>query len=100
MCPPAARLTDMHTCPMSSPATPPVPHVGGPIIGPGCATVLICSMPAAVVGDSVTCVGPPDTIAKGSGTVLIGGKPAARLGDSTAHGGAISVGAPTVMIGG
>jgi uncharacterized Zn-binding protein involved in type VI secretion len=57
-------------------------------------------MPAAVVGDSLVCVGPPDTIAKGSGTVMIGGKPAARLGDSTAHGGSIVLGAPTVMIGG
>ncbi|MEP0249571.1 MAG: PAAR domain-containing protein, partial [Roseobacter sp.] len=84
--PPAARLTDMHTCPM---VTGVVPHVGGPIIGPGVATVLIGKMPAAVVGDSCACVGPPDTIAKGSATVMIGGKPAARLGDSTAHGGVI-----------
>ena len=95
--PPAARITDMHTCPM---VTGVVPHVGGPIIGPGEPTVLIAGMPAAVVGDSVTCVGPPDTIIAGSGTVLIGGKPAARLGDSTAHGGTIILGAPTVIIGG
>lgn len=94
---PAARLTDMHTCPMS---TGPVPHVGGPIVGPGVPTVLIAGLPAAVVGDMVTCVGPPDTIAKGSATVLIGGKPAARMGDQTAHGGAIVLGAPTVLIGG
>lgn len=95
--PPAARLTDMHTCPA---VTGIVPHVGGPIIGPGVATVLIASMPAAVLGDNCTCVGPPATIVKGSGTVMIGGKPAARLGDSTAHGGTIVVGAPTVIIGG
>lgn len=95
--PPAARLTDMHTCPA---VTGIVPHVGGPIIGPGEATVLIVSMPAAVVGDNCTCVGPPATIVKGSATVMIGGKPAARLGDSTAHGGVIVVGAPTVIIGG
>ena len=95
--PPAARLTDMHTCPM---VTGVVPHVGGPIIGPGSPTVLIGNLPAAVMGDSVTCVGPPDTIAKGSATVLIGGKPAARMGDTTAHGGAIVLGMPTVMIGG
>lgn len=94
---PAARLTDMHTCPMT---TGPVPHVGGPIIGPGIPTVLIAGLPAAVVGDMVTCVGPPDTITKGSGTVLIGGKPAARLGDQTAHGGVIVLGALTVLIGG
>ncbi len=98
--PPAARLTDMHSCPMQTPMIPPIPHVGGPIVGPGVPTVLIAKMPAAVVGDSCVCVGPPDTIAMGSATVMIGGKPAARLGDSTVHGGSIVVGAPTVMIGG
>ena len=95
--PPAARITDMHVCPM---VTGVVPHVGGPVIGPGAPTVLIAGLPAAVVGDNVTCVGPPDSIIKGSATVMIGGKPAARLGDSTAHGGSIVLGAPTVMIGG
>ncbi len=98
--PPAARLTDMHACPMVTPALPPIPHVGGPIVGPGVPTVMIAMMPAAVVGDSCVCVGPPDSIVKGSGTVMIGGKPAARMGDSTAHGGSIVIGAPTVMIGG
>ncbi len=77
-----------------------VPHVGGPVIGPGVATVLIGGMPAAVVGDMCVCTGPPDSIAMGSGTVLIGGVPAARMGDSTAHGGSIVIGAPTVLIGG
>jgi len=96
----AARLTDMHTCPMQTPGVPPIPHVGGPVIGPGEATVLIGSMPAAVVGDSCTCVGPPDSIVKGSSTVMIGGKPAARMGDTTSHGGQIVLGCPTVMIGG
>jgi uncharacterized Zn-binding protein involved in type VI secretion len=95
--PPAARLLDNHVCPM---VTGVVPHVGGPIIGPGEATVLIEKFPASIMGDSVTCVGPPDTIIKGSATVMIGGKPAARLGDSTAHGGTIVLGAATVMIGG
>ncbi len=98
--PPAARLTDLHTCPMVTPGTPPVPHVGGPITGPGAPTVLIGGMPAAVVGDVCTCVGPPDAIAKGSATVLVGGKPAARIGDTTAHGGVITLGCPTVIIGG
>ncbi len=97
---PAARLTDMHVCPMVTPGTPPVPHVGGPITGPGVPTVLIGMMPAAVVGDMCVCVGPPDTIAKGSATVMIGNKPAARMGDNTAHGGVITVGCPTVLIGG
>lgn len=91
----------MHTCPMQTPAFPsPIPHVGGPIVGPGVPNVLIGNMPAAVVGDMCTCVGPPDTIIKGSSTVLIGGRPAARMGDSTAHGGTIAAGLPTVMIGG
>lgn len=98
--PPAARLTDMHTCPMQTPGTPPIPHVGGPISGPGVPTVLIGNMPAAVMGDMLVCVGPPDTIAKGSATVLIGNKPAARMGDTTAHGGSIVVGFPLVLIGG
>ena len=77
--PPAARLTDMHTCPMQTPGLPP---------------------PAAVMGDMCVCVGPPDSIVKGSATVMIGGKPAARMGDTTAHGGSIVMGCPTVMIGG
>jgi uncharacterized Zn-binding protein involved in type VI secretion len=98
--PPAARVTDMHVCPMVTPGTPPVPHVGGPVTGPGCPTVLIANMPAAVMGDMCTCVGPPDTIIRGSATVLLGGKPAARMGDNTAHGGTIVLGAPNVMIGG
>ena len=96
--PPAARVTDFHTCPLVNPG--PVPHVGGPVIGPGEPTVLIGGMPAAVIGDSCTCVGPPDTIAAASGSVKFGGKPAARMGDATAHGGLIVAGAPTVLIGG
>lgn len=98
--PPAARITDMHACPMLTPGLPPIPHVGGPIMGPGVPTVLIGSLPAAVLGDMCVCVGPPDTIVQGSATVLIGGKPAARLGDTTAHGGSVVLGLPTVMIGG
>jgi uncharacterized Zn-binding protein involved in type VI secretion len=93
--PPAARVGDMHTCPMF---TGPVPHVGGPILPPGCPTVLIAGMPAARVGDMVTCAGPPDSSVMGSTKVMIGGMPAARMGDQTAHGGVIVLGAPTVMI--
>ena len=70
--PPAARVTDMHTCPMVTPGTPPVPHVGGPIAS-GSATVLIGGQPAARVGDMATCTGPPDSIIAGCPTVLIGG---------------------------
>ena len=99
--PPAARITDMHTCPMQTPAIPsPIPHVGGPVLPPGVPTVLIGKMPAAVVGDSCVCVGPPDAIVKGSATVMIGKRPAARIGDTTVHGGSIVVGCPTVIIGG
>ncbi len=96
MCPPAARITDMHVCPM---VTGTVPHVGGPIAGPSCPTVMIGKLPAAMVGDMCVCVGPPDTIAMGSTTVFVGGMPLARLGDSTAHGGTIVLGEFTVMAG-
>jgi uncharacterized Zn-binding protein involved in type VI secretion len=95
--PSAARISDMHVCPM---VTGVVPHVGGPIIGPGVPNVIIGNMPAAVVGDMLVCTGPPDIIVKGSSTVFIGGKPAARQGDLTAHGGVIVAGFPLVQIGG
>ena len=96
---PAARIGDMHVCPMVTPAVVPIPHVGGPIMGPGCPTVLIGGMPAAVVGDTCICTGPPSSIVLGSTCVLIGGRPAARLTDMTAHGGSIVIGCPTVLIG-
>jgi uncharacterized Zn-binding protein involved in type VI secretion len=87
----------MHTCPMT---TGPVPHVGGPIMPPCCIPVKIGGLPAACVGDQAQCAaGPPDVIAMGSLTVKVGNKPAARLGDPTAHGGVITLGCMTVMIG-
>ena len=92
----AARVTDMHVCPM---VTGLVPHVGGPILPPGCPTVMVGFLPAARVGDMAVCVGPPDVIALGSFTVMIGSMPAARMGDMTAHGGVIVMGCPTVIIG-
>jgi uncharacterized Zn-binding protein involved in type VI secretion len=85
---------------MVTPGVPPIPHVGGPVAGPGVPTVLIGKLPAAVMGDLAVCVGPPDTLLKASTTVLIGGRPAVRVGDTTAHGGAVVVGMPTVIIGG
>ncbi|MDH3198431.1 MAG: PAAR domain-containing protein [Candidatus Krumholzibacteria bacterium] len=97
---PAARIADMHVCPMVTPGAPPIPHAGGPILPPGCPTVLIGAMPAARATDMAVCVGPPDVIAKGSVTVMIGGLPAARVGDLTAHGGTIVMGFPMVLIGG
>ena len=95
--PPAARLTDMHSC---TSVTGVVPHVGGPIIGPGSPTVLIGGLPAAIVGDAAECTGPPDALVMGSTSVLIGGAPAVRLGDQTEHGGVVDAGEPTVQIGG
>ena len=93
----AARLTDMHVCPLVNGT---VPHVGGPVMPAGCPTVVIAGLPAARMGDLCICTGPPDSIIKGSATVLIGGMPAARMGDNTAHGGSIVAGCPTVLIGG
>jgi uncharacterized Zn-binding protein involved in type VI secretion len=93
---PASRLTDMHVCPM---VTGLVPHVGGPIIAPGCPTVLIGGLPAARVSDMCVCVGPPDAVLTGAFTVLIGGQPAAHIGSMTTHGGSVILGCPTVLVG-
>ncbi len=92
---PAARLTDLHICPMVTG----IPHVGGPIAGPGCPTVLIGGLPAARMTDMATCIGPPDTIVKGSSGVLIGRLPAARMLDQCTHGGVIVLDCVTVLIG-
>ncbi len=96
---PAARATDMHLCPMQTPAPVPIPHIGGPLLLLP-TTVLIGNLPAATMGQVCVCVGPPDSVVKGSATVLINNKPAARMGDTTAHGGSIIMGMPTVLIGG
>ncbi len=96
--PGAVRVGDMHTCPMVNPGSG-SPHAGGPLIGPGEPTVLIESLPAAVVGDTCICAGPPDSVAMGSATVFIGGKPAVRMGDTTVHGGQVIQGSLTVLIG-
>ncbi|MCX7283418.1 MAG: PAAR domain-containing protein [Novosphingobium sp.] len=93
---PAARITDMHTCPMVNGT---VPHVGGPILPPAAIKVLTGCLPQARIGDKAVCVGPPDVIALGSFTVLVQGSPAARMGDMTAHGGVIVLGQMNVLIG-
>ena len=93
---PIAAVTNMHVCPM---VTGVVPHVGGPIIGPGAPNVMINGKPAALMGDMCTCMGPPDVIAMGNPSILINGIPAVCQGDMTAHGGIITVGEPNVMIG-
>lgn len=97
---PAARVGDMHSCPLVTPGMPPIPHMGGPIITPGIATVLIDGAPAATFGSIAVCVcvGPPDMVNMGSTNVFIGGKPAARMTDSCTHGGTVSVGCLTVLI--
>jgi uncharacterized Zn-binding protein involved in type VI secretion len=92
---PAARVTDMHVCPM---ITGVVPHVGGPIVL-GEFTVLIGKMPAARMGDMAVCVGPPDTVILGSATVFTGKMMQARLLDNCAHGGMIILGCFTVFVG-
>ena len=97
---PAARITDMHLCPMVNPGVPPIPHVGGPILGPCAPTVLTGMLLQARVTDQCVCVGPPDIIVKGSTTVLVCSLPAARILDQTAHGGVIILGDFTVLIGG
>jgi uncharacterized Zn-binding protein involved in type VI secretion len=96
---PAARVGDMHVCPMLTPMVPPIPHVGGPVVTPGAPTVLIMAMPAATISGMCVCVGPPDVIAMGSPTVLACSMPLARMGDPTAHGGTIVLGAMTVLVG-
>lgn len=96
---PAARVSDMHVCPMVTPGIPPTPHVGGAIMTFSLPTVLIGGMPAATVGSVAMCVGAADSIVTGSKKVLIGNKPAARMGDSCSHGGTVVAGCPTVLIG-
>jgi uncharacterized Zn-binding protein involved in type VI secretion len=97
--PPASRITDMHLCPMATPGVPPIPHVGGPVIT-GAPTVFTGKLLQARVTDQCVCVGPPDLIVKGSATVFVTKLPAARIGDQCAHGGALVMGYPTVLIGG
>ncbi len=96
---PAARVTDMHTCPMVTPGTPPVPHMGGPILPTCSPNVFTGGIPQARVTDKCLCVGPTDMIVKGSNTVLVNNLPAARMNDMTTHGGMIITGLPTVLIG-
>lgn len=93
--PAAARVGDDHVCPMFEGSKP---HKGGPVLL-GTPSVMIGGRPAASVGSTCTCLGPPDTVARGSANVIIGGRPAARVGDGTAHGGVISQGENTVQIG-
>ncbi|MFN0009042.1 MAG: PAAR domain-containing protein [Planctomycetota bacterium] len=85
----AARVGDLRGCPAGA----------GAILPPGAGNVLIGGAFAARVGDLAACVGAPDMIAMGELSVLVAGMPAARQGDPTAHGGKITTGFPTVMIG-
>ncbi len=93
----AARIGDMHTCPM---VTGLVPHVGGPITGVCVPNVLIGGLPAATIGDLCICAGGPDTVLSNSSKVIVGGRGTlARVTDTTAHGGVIILGCPTVLVG-
>ena len=85
----------MHVCPLCSGT---VPHVGGPVAGPGASNVMINGKAAALLGDLCTCMGPPDTIVMGQSNVRINGKPVACQGDMTAHGGAVTMGESNVTI--
>ncbi|MDD5675176.1 MAG: PAAR domain-containing protein [Chitinivibrionales bacterium] len=91
---PAACMGDMHVCPMVTPGTPPIPHVGGPITL-GSTGVLIGGKPAARMGDMAVCVGPPSTIILGCMTVLIG-ETSGGGGGGGGAGGAGSGGSGTV----
>jgi uncharacterized Zn-binding protein involved in type VI secretion len=84
--PPAARISDRHTCPIDPPN----------VIVTGEETVIVGYMQQARVGDKEGCGA---TIAAGEPTVIIGDKDAARKGDPTTHGGVIASGCPTVLIG-
>ncbi|MCB9497513.1 MAG: PAAR domain-containing protein [Fibrobacteria bacterium] len=68
---PAATMGDLHVCPMLTPGTPPIPHVGGPITL-GSTGVFIGKKPAARMGDMAVCVGPPSSVIMGCPTVMIG----------------------------
>ena len=96
---PIARTTDFHLCPMQTPAVVPIPHVGGPVVGPGAMTVWAGGMPVSLLGDLAICVGPPDILCMGSPTVMAEGRPVVRISDMTAHMGAVMVGCPTVLVG-
>ena len=96
---PAASVGDIHVCAMVTSGVHSIPHIGGPILPPGCPTVFIGGMSAAGMGNMCTCTGPPDSIILGSMGILIGGKPEVRMVDSTVHGGMIAAGCPTVLIG-
>ena len=93
---PIATVGSMHVCAM---VTGTVPHVGGPISGPGASNVLINGKPAALMGDMCTCVGPPDVAVMGNALVKINGKAVVCQGDMTAHGGLIVMGESNVTIG-
>ena len=96
---PAARVTDMHVCPMVTPILPHDPHVEEPLLPPRSPTVLIVGLPAATLGTQALCTGPVDAVIIGSFKVFICGKPAARMGDICAHGGTIVSGYPQVLMG-
>ena len=93
---PIATVGSMHMCPMCSGY---IPHIGGPVTGPGMPGVTINGQAVAVMGDMCTCIGPPDVIVQGCPGITINGVPVASVGCMTAHGGQITSGIPGVTIG-
>ncbi len=85
--PPAARKTDIHSCPA---------HGRNPVVAQCAKAVIIGFQRAARVTDVSDCNG---AITEGSPTVIIEFQEAARIGDPTSHGGVIVTGEETVLIG-
>ena len=83
--PPAARITDRHTCPKHPPN----------VVVEGESTVIVGYQPQSRVTDAEACGA---KIAKGEPTVIIEGRDAARKGDPTSHGGTIASGCPTGVV--
>src|SRR5262252_868980 len=86
---PAARLTDLHECPLS----------GGPILPTCSLNVRTNLLPASRLGDEAGDAEGPDPIIEGSPTVRINSRLAVRVGDQTLGGGEIAEGSPNVRIG-
>lgn len=84
-----------HICPMVTGVTP---HVGGPIVGPGCHGVLVDGVPVSIMGDTCVCCGPPDMIVQGYPGVMADGTPVVVQNCMTAHGGIIPTGVAGVVI--
>jgi uncharacterized Zn-binding protein involved in type VI secretion len=88
MAKPAARITDLNTCPITGHGTNPSTS--------GSPNVNINGLPVLRVGDTTAC---GDVVTEGISNILINGKPIAFLGSATAHGGMIITGSGDVFVG-